>query len=180
MAKVRTIANDPRDLDDGSIRLLEDDGEPCFEEFVHTIGERVRRALVASYGPEIGSDAASDAMRVAWERWPGVAVMANPAGYLFRAGQSHARPGVRWSKRRAEFPRHGSIGRCDPDRTDFDEVHQALSKLKPIQRSVVVLVRSHEYTYREAAEVLNISETAVTNHLHRGMKQLRKVLGVTP
>jgi RNA polymerase sigma-70 factor (ECF subfamily) len=84
--------------------LIEEALEVSFDDFVRTTGERVRRALVAYYGVEIGTDAAAEAMRVAWERWPDLSAMENPGGYLFRVGQSHARSNVRWARHRTTFP----------------------------------------------------------------------------
>ena len=71
-----------------------------FEEFAATVGVRVRRALVATYGVDIGTEAAADAMALAWERWSSIQTMENPAGYLYRVGQTKARPHLRWMRRR--------------------------------------------------------------------------------
>jgi RNA polymerase sigma factor (sigma-70 family) len=147
-----------------------------FEEFVRTDWEIVRRGLVARYGVEIGSEAAAEAMRVAWERWPSLAEMSNPVGFLFRVGQSHARPHLRWARRRARLlastPR--SLAPVDPH--EHDDLVDALDRLSSIQRAVVLLVRAHGYSYAETAELLDITETAVTNHVHRGTRRLRKIL----
>ena len=151
-----------------------------FDEFVRTIGERVRRALVAFYGVEVGTEAGGDALRVAWERWADVSSMANPAGYLFRVGQSHARPHVRWSRRRTAFP--SSYGQAvtavDADSAALLDLFGALSKLPGERRAVVLLVRAYGLTYDETAEVLWITTANVTNHVHRGIRQLRQLLEV--
>ena len=54
-------------------------------------GPRLRTALIAAYGPDAGADAAAEAMAYGWEHWTRLAEMENPAGYLFRVGQSAAR-----------------------------------------------------------------------------------------
>jgi DNA-directed RNA polymerase specialized sigma24 family protein len=41
----------------------------------------------------------------------------------------------------------------------------------------VVLVHCFGYRYREVAELLGVSEAAVTNHVHRGLARLRSMLG---
>ena len=66
------------------------------------------------------------------------------------------------------------------DRSEVIDVFRALEQLRPAQRSAVMLVRSYGFTYAETAEVLNVSEQAVANHLHRGMKKLRTIMEVTP
>lgn len=151
--------------------------EADFEAFVNAVGERVRRALVAGYGIEVGTDAAAEAMRVAWERWPEVATMANPAGFLFRVGQSQARPHVRWQRRRALVDAE-DVGGDGVDSAALLDLFDALAQLRPAQRIAVVLVKSHGFTFREAADVMGISEAAVGNHVRRGLIRLRLTLEV--
>ena len=52
---------------------------------------KVRRALVATYGVEVGTEAASDATVWAWEHRQELSRMKNPTGYVFRVGQSASR-----------------------------------------------------------------------------------------
>ncbi len=66
-------------------------GEEEFEVFVRVHEPRLRRALVAAYGPADGSDASASALAFAWERWDRVKVLDNPAGYLYRVGQTSLR-----------------------------------------------------------------------------------------
>lgn len=158
---------------------LDDTEAAAFDAFARRIGPPLRRALVAHFGVEIGEEATAEAMRVAWERWPGVGEMANPSGYLYRVGQSHARPHVRWRRRKAAFPVRDRAARADVDRHELGPVFDALAALRPEERTAIVLVRSYGYTYAEVAELLDVSEAAVTNHLHRGLERLRRNLGVT-
>lgn len=165
--------------DDATDRLGDrPDGSDGFDAFVQGDGARVRRALVAYYGLDVGSDAADDAMAVAWERWPQLSAMANPAGYVFRVGQSKARPHVRWRSRRGLFPV------ADPTTNDADsaavvDLLRALGELPADQRAAVMLVKSFGYPHREVADLLNVSETAVNNMVHRGVQRLRGALEVS-
>jgi hypothetical protein len=43
---------------------------------------------MAALGPEVGSDAASEAPDQAWENWERVEAREIPAGYVFTAGRS--------------------------------------------------------------------------------------------
>lgn len=136
--------------------------------------DSLRAALVAFYGVEVGTEAWAEAMVVAWERRHEVVGMSNPVGFLFRVGQSHARPHLRWLHRRVAFP---STDRLDGSAdTSLIEVVDALRGLRPEQRAAVLLVKAHGYTYRHAAEILDLTETAVTNHVHRGLAHLRRAL----
>ena len=64
------------------------EGEEGFRAFVAQVEPRLRRGLMAAYGSDRGREATAEALAVAWERWDQVRQMANPVGYLFRAGQS--------------------------------------------------------------------------------------------
>lgn len=155
--------------------LVRRDAEDAYTSFVRVHGPLLRRALVARYGVEVGRDAAADALLRAWEDWSKVSAMANPVGYLYRVGQSAARPSVRWRLRTRplDFPREvaGEDGSVHTDLFD------ALGRLPTRQRVAVILVKSHGHTYAEAAEALGVSEAAVGNHVRRGIKSLRRHLG---
>jgi len=65
--------------------------EQASTRFVKETEPRLSYALAAAYGPEIGAEATADAPALAWENWQRIKGMANPAGYLFRVGQSRSR-----------------------------------------------------------------------------------------
>jgi predicted RNA polymerase sigma factor len=66
-----------------------------FEAFFREAEPRLRRALIAAAGAEVGREAAAEALAYGWEHWDRVGAMENPAGYLYRVGRSKAR---RWRK----------------------------------------------------------------------------------
>jgi RNA polymerase sigma factor (sigma-70 family) len=145
-----------------------------FDRVVAPVEQRVRRALVARYGVDVGDDAASDAIAWAWEHVDRLAGATNPAGYLFRVGQSAARRRFRWRRPAPSFPREPA----DPELGSLDvDLFDALKQLKADQRVAVVMVHGYGFTYREVAEVLDTTETAVTNHVHRGLRRVREILG---
>ena len=133
---------------------------------------RLRRALVARYGVDLGVEAAADAIAWGVEHLDRLVEMDNPSGYLYRVGQSAARRHVRAGRAPLRFPSE-AVG-AEPDLPG--DVFEALKLLKPEQRVAVLLVHGYGFTYREVAELLSVSEAAVTNHLHRGMKRLRRRL----
>ncbi|HKY15615.1 MAG TPA: sigma factor-like helix-turn-helix DNA-binding protein [Microthrixaceae bacterium] len=144
-----------------------------FEDFVATDGARLRRVLVAREGMDVGSDLCAEALAAVWKDWDRVGRMSNPAGYAYRVAQSANRRHRRWG-RGVEFPRE----ELDPAWEDVSgDIFLSLGVLKPLQRTCVVLVHAHGWSYREVAEILDISVAAVTNHVHRGMQRLRRELG---
>ena len=144
-----------------------------FEAFVGSDGSRLRRALVARFGVDVGNEVANDALAHAWSRWSTVAVMSNRVGYLYRVGQSAARRHWRWRRGvvLAEVEDRGELDRYD------DGLFDALGGLNHDQRVAVMLVHGYGYSYGDVAEILGVSVAAVTNHVHRGLGSLRKQLG---
>jgi RNA polymerase sigma-70 factor (ECF subfamily) len=57
---------------------------------------------------------------------------------------------------------------------------RSMQRLPVAQRACVLLVKSYGFSYREVAEVLGITEAAVTNHVHRGLRRLRSMMEVNP
>jgi len=153
--------------------------EAAFRSFLSDVGPRLERALIAAYGLEIGSEAYAEAVVVGWERWTELSSMENPAGYLFRVGQSRARPHLRWSARRDVFAASVSGPPVVDSATDpvvIDAI-TALGQLRREQRVAVLMVRAWGFTYAETAAVLDVSEAAVANHVRRGMALLRMKMG---
>jgi RNA polymerase sigma-70 factor (ECF subfamily) len=150
-----------------------------FNEVVVPLERRLSRGLIAHFGVEIGTDVTSHALAWAWEHLEQVAAADNPAGLLFRVGQSAARRHRRWERGRVSFPAEPAWAATYAPELD-DEVVQALRKLNPPRRTAVLMVHGYGFTYREVASMLGITETAVTNHLHRGVSQLRRILEVGP
>jgi RNA polymerase sigma factor (sigma-70 family) len=146
------------------------DWRAAFDTFVSTRGADLRRALVARYGVDVGVEAAADALAYAWERWDRVGAMENPTGYLVRVGQSAAR---RYRSRPVVMP-----DRRPEAESSFDpRLPRALEKLSPRQRSAVVLICVHDWTYPAAAEALGVSQSTLRNHVRRGLESLRRELG---
>jgi len=143
-----------------------------FEAFVDSIGPRLSRAFVARYGVELGAEAFADALGWAWEHRDDLTPMENPAGYLYRVGQTSVRANVR-RRRRAVLPvEEPDYAMPEPN----PGLHVALAHLTDDQRVAVLLVHAHGYSYAQAAALLDISVSTLRNHIHRGMNRLRKHL----
>jgi DNA-directed RNA polymerase specialized sigma24 family protein len=142
----------------------------AFEAFLTRRGPDLRRALVARYGLEVGLDVTADVFAYAWEHWESVAAKENPAGFLFRVGQSAAR---RYRPVWVAMPPLAQTQGPDHD----PRLARALEQLSARQRSAVVLVCVYDWTYPAAAHVLGIAESSVRNHVRRGLASLRRQLG---
>jgi DNA-directed RNA polymerase specialized sigma24 family protein len=142
-----------------------------FDEFVAEVRPRLARAFAAAYGIERGQEALAEAMGYAWEHFEVVGAMENPAGYLYRVGQSRSRP----RRRRAVFPPPASLGLPEVE----PRLAGAIEGLSERQRACVMLVLAFEWTHEEVADLLGLSRSTVQNHVERGLQSLRGVIGAT-
>ncbi len=141
-----------------------------FTDFFAESEPRIRRALVAAYGPERGREAAAEALAYAWQHWDAVKVMTNPVGYLYRVGQSKSRP-----RRRAQvFP----IAPRSRESWFEPGLPEALNELTERERTAVVLIEGYGWTYREVADTIGVARSTVQVHFERGLAKLRSSLGI--
>lgn len=142
-----------------------------FTDFVTTTEERLRLALTATHGPELGREGAAEALAYGWEHWERISTMENPAGYLYRVGHNRAK---RMRRRPMVLPK------VDRARDVWVEpaLPEALADLSEKQRTVVALLYGMQWSMSEVAEALGITKASVQKHAERGMKRLRRRLGV--
>ncbi len=98
--------------------------------------------------------------------------MANPAGYLYRVGQSKAR---RYLRPRILFPAVAPVEQPFV----FPELPDALNHLSRNQRVAVVMIHGLGYTEREVADLVGLSRWTIRTHVERGLDRLRDELGVS-
>lgn len=134
---------------------------------------RLRNALTASFGVEVGKEAAADALSFAWEHWERVSRKPNPVGYVYGVGRNRARRQVgRTRIRLLEVP-EDRLPHVEPG------LPAAIASLTEKQRLTVILLYGYAWTMSEVAELLGIRKTTVQNHAERGLALLRQKLGVT-
>ena len=144
-----------------------------FERDIPSLERTLGRAFAARYGLDVGAEVTAETVGWAWEHWDRISEMDNAAGYLYRVGQSAARRHIRWARRRVALPVEP---RWDDAPAMQGDVFDALARLKPDHRVAVLLVHGYSFTYREVADLLGVSEAAVTNYVHRGLARLRSIL----
>lgn len=150
--------------------------EQRFTSFCTTVEPRLRRALVAAYGTDLGTDATADALAWAWEHFERVERMRNAPGYLWRVGQTSARRSVR---RSSSWALHdGSLPGTQMDLEFEPGLIDALADLSARQRTAVMLVHGHGYSLTEAASQMGCRPRTLRHHLDRGLSKLRRHLGV--
>lgn len=142
-----------------------------FTQFVVANESKLRQALMAACGSAVGREVAQEALSYGWEHWERLSRMENPIGYLYKVGRNLNR------RRR---PSQVVFVEVPYDTTPVIEpaLPKALAALSTRQREAVVLVHCFQWTLSEVAGVMGISKSAAQNHLERGMKSLRRQIGV--
>ncbi len=151
-----------------------DQGRSDFEQFVKDVEPRIRRALVAGFGSELGRQAAADALVWSWEHWDKIGGLENPAGYLYKVGRTAA------LRARAQDV---SIADVYPPHVDHQPVFEpqlipALAALSESRRAAVLLVHGFGYTLRDAAELLGVTASTIHRDCERALSQLRVLMEV--
>jgi RNA polymerase sigma-70 factor (ECF subfamily) len=146
-----------------------------FTEFAESVEPRLRRALCVALGRELGLEATAEALSYGWQNWDRLRAMDNPAGYLYRVGRSRVRSLHRWNGARRTL-----FEPVAPDRLPWVEpkLPVVVSRLSEQQRVAVVLFHCFEWTYQEIADLLDVTLTTVQKHTERGMRKLRRGMGV--
>lgn len=142
-----------------------------FDSFARTVGPRLRAGLVAAFGPDVGQDAAAGALAYGWEHWDRLSTMKNPAGYLFRVGQTEARRSFR-KQGFLPAPESHELASFEPG------LLPALEALTELQRTAVVLVHGFGWSQVEAAELMDVSTSTLRTHISRALQKLQHDLEV--
>jgi RNA polymerase sigma-70 factor (ECF subfamily) len=142
-----------------------------FTGFVRATEPKLSYALAAAYGTQVGREATADALAYAWENWKRLRAMDNPAGYLYRVGQTCAR---KYNRKSPLFPAADPVElpRVEPG------LPAALERLSEAQRIAVVLLHGMQWSEREVADLLEVDRSTVRRHRDRGLDKLRQALEV--
>ena len=142
-----------------------------FTSFVQATERPLRQALTAAAGPEAGRESTAEALAYGWEHWDRVGKLDNPAGYLYRVGRNLAKRMGRLEARLAPVAERAEVW-VEPG------LPSALARLSEKQRVAVALVHGYGWSLSEAAAVLGVTKGTVQSYVDRGLKHLRKELGV--
>ena len=145
------------------------------EEVYRKYGDDLVRFAMGLVGRSDGADVVSDAMLRVFssDSWESVA---NQRAYLYRAVLNEASNTHRERQRR--WARELKVANSDSvDPVEYrPEVLRAVKQLSLRQRAVIVLSYWEQFTPRETAAYLGISEGSVRRHLARARSKLRRLL----
>lgn len=126
----------------------------------------------------VGEDVAQEAFARASQRWATVAAYDKPGAWVRRVAINLA-----LSRRRRLANEVKALSRIDrrnsvhDERQGDPEVWQAVDQLPPRQRAVVALRYLDDLGVADIADILEISVSATTSHLHKAKKNLARLLG---
>lgn len=158
------------------------EGEAAFARFVEEQHAQLVRSLTLYTGDsQLAADLAADALATAAARWPTVAAMGSPGGWVHRVAINRANS---WFRRRAArqraLARHGPAPEAhhDPDSADVIAVREAVGRLPRRRRACVVLHHLAGLDTDEVAGALGITRSTVRSHLRHAYAELREHLDV--
>jgi len=150
-----------------------------FDEFFAEHYDPVVRSLALAVGDrQRAEDAAQEAFAKAYRRWPTVAQMDRPIGWVLVVGMNQCK---RWLARAdRQFVVNTAV---EPDHAstvaDSSTVRDGLDALPPRQRATVVLRYLCDLSTADVADALGCSTGTVKSALHAALKQLRVELATT-
>jgi len=143
-----------------------------------------------------GQDIAQETFIKAYEHWEKFRGEADVSTWLYRICVNCWKNRVRYEKRRA-FWKHFSLDAQDGDSDkpvreipsgeaptgqslekiqELEALHGALARMKPEDRTVLVLYEMEERSYEEISDVLNVPVGTVRSRLSRSRDKLRELL----
>jgi RNA polymerase sigma-70 factor (sigma-E family) len=149
--------------------------QQSFEEFVKARTAALSRAAYLLTGDRhLAEDLVQQALLQVAGRWPALAARGDPDAYVRRVMYNQH---ISWWRRR-EPPtvRYEAPQEATPDPGDAVvaavDVRQALAKLAPRQRAVLVLRYLEDLSEARTAEILGISVGTVKSHARDGLARL--------
>jgi len=158
-----------------------------FDEFVaNCVDDLLRTAYLIAWDEVEAEDLVQECLFKVARRWQRVRSMDQPRAYARRILINLATDGARGrARRRVELgpPCSSGFERSVDPLAALDtraELVEALGRLPPRQRAVLVLRYFHDLTEAQAAEVLGCSPGTVKSNASHGLTRLREVFDLSP
>lgn len=154
-----------------------DETEPpaSFESFFEAEQPRLLRALYLVTGnAHEAEEIVQDAFVTVWERWPQVAAMDDPTGYVYRVAMNRFRSRLRRAKVAARRLFASAEGGDAFELADErDALARGLASLPDRQRSAIVLTELLGFGSAEAGRILGVKDVTVRSLASQARAALR-------
>lgn len=169
----RTESPSPAGAPDEAVRAMVDEHGPAI----------YRLAVSIVRDPALAEDVAQETFIRAWRRRETYRGTAPVRHWLLRITHNVAVSTLRGLREEAHDPRTLAAPPGDAVETvvaDRVAVHEALARLDPLSRSIVVLREMEDLTYAEISDVLDVALPTVKTRLFRARALLRDMSGLRP
>ncbi len=165
------------------LQALAPELEELFLEAYRRLHGRVLDHAERFLDKDDASDAVGEAMSALWRRWRTLAPEKRTDQYVF--GVVHYCVFAKLRERKefvalddAESELDRVVMNAAEERSGRDAIAEVLDEtlaaMPPRRREVFLLIREESFTYREAAEVLGVSEGSINTHMRLANEQLRR------
>jgi RNA polymerase sigma factor (sigma-70 family) len=147
-----------------------------FDEFFTDNYDQVVRSLSLAIGDRArAEDAAQEAFAKAYRRWPAVAQMERPVGWVLVVATNQVKRWISRNDRRfdAAEPVEGFVVDHADRVSTAGTIGEALGALAPRQRATVVLRYLCDLPTADVARALGCSQGTVKSALHSALQNLR-------
>ncbi len=150
-----------------------------YNNSVETYSDNVYRFVLKNIrDTERAKDIVQDTFEKVWKNHADISY-AKVKSYLFSTAYHTLIDSIRRDKYKAGWE-DADANKYSTDETysDVNEVlHQALNKLPPDQKNVILLRDYEGYNYKEIAEITKLSESQVKVYIFRGRQFLKNYIG---
>lgn len=151
-----------------------------FNECVDLYADSLYRFILKNVrDEEHARDIVQDSFEKMWIKAESVSFQKSKS-YLFTTGYHTMIDLLRRESRKTEFREYDSLdyGHVLNEYNDVQEIlHEAISKLSDIQRSVVMLRDYEGYSYEEIGEITGLNESQVKVYIYRARLFLKNYIG---
>ena len=146
-----------------------------FAEFYTAAWDDCLRIVVVSVGNRaLAEDLVAEAFTKAWASWRKVGGLAEPRAWIIRCALNAHVSWWRRHRREVALGSHDATAITSPEPALDGSLVAALQRLPVRQRQVIALRLLLDLDTAATAEMLGMSGSTVTSHLHRAVAALRR------
>jgi RNA polymerase sigma factor (sigma-70 family) len=153
---------------------VEEDQREFAEFYTSTWGDCLRIVMVSMVDRPLAEDLVAEAFTKAWASWRKVRGLAEPRAWVIRTAMNARVSWWRRHCREVTLDSQNTMAATSQDLALDSSLVAALRRLPVRQREVIALRLLLDLDTSTTAEMLGISGSTVTTHLHRAINALRR------